>query len=133
MIWLRANSRWLFFFFSSRRRHTRLVSDWSSDVCSSDLSLERVCEKIRWVCEARDAAGRGADAVELEMNQWLAKVTPSAAAASDLLERMASRHGVDVELIAASPAVLVGTAAQIVDTLQRRRESLGVSTVQLDA
>src|SRR5437016_11375707 len=26
-----------FFFFSSRRRHTRLVSDWSSDVCSSDL------------------------------------------------------------------------------------------------
>src|SRR5262249_47107536 len=25
-------------FFSSRRRHTRLVSDWSSDVCSSDLS-----------------------------------------------------------------------------------------------
>src|SRR5262249_60969316 len=27
-----------FFFFSSRRRHTRLVSDWSSDVCSSDLA-----------------------------------------------------------------------------------------------
>ena len=27
-----------FFFFSSRRRHTRLVSDWSSDVCSSDLT-----------------------------------------------------------------------------------------------
>src|SRR3989339_26470 len=29
------------FFFSSRRRHTRLVSDWSSDVCSSDLSRRR--------------------------------------------------------------------------------------------
>src|SRR5438093_9141059 len=28
----------MFFFFSSRRRHTRLVSDWSSDVCSSDLA-----------------------------------------------------------------------------------------------
>ena len=27
------------FFFSSRRRHTRLVRDWSSDVCSSDLAL----------------------------------------------------------------------------------------------
>src|SRR5258706_5330815 len=26
----------MLFFFSSRRRHTRLVSDWSSDVCSSD-------------------------------------------------------------------------------------------------
>src|SRR5262249_58284501 len=33
----------VFFFFSSRRRHTRLVSDWSSDVCSSDLErLQRV-------------------------------------------------------------------------------------------
>src|SRR5205814_3323211 len=28
-----------FFFFSSRRRHTRCLSDWSSDVCSSDLSI----------------------------------------------------------------------------------------------
>src|SRR5438477_8757831 len=33
-------STWIyfFFFFSSRRRHTRLTCDWSSDVCSSDLS-----------------------------------------------------------------------------------------------
>src|SRR5215831_15033564 len=29
----------LFVFFSSRRRHTRCLSDWSSDVCSSDLSM----------------------------------------------------------------------------------------------
>src|SRR6266480_6042807 len=29
----------VFFFFSSRRRHTRLTCDWSSDVCSSDLRL----------------------------------------------------------------------------------------------
>src|SRR5256885_10074456 len=28
---------WCIFFFSSRRRHTRLQGDWSSDVCSSDL------------------------------------------------------------------------------------------------
>src|SRR5690242_20608165 len=26
-------------FFSSRRRHTRLTCDWSSDVCSSDLAI----------------------------------------------------------------------------------------------
>src|SRR5256885_12443085 len=36
------------FFFSSRRRHTRLQGDWSSDVCSSDLTartyqLEGLC------------------------------------------------------------------------------------------
>src|SRR6266850_7105466 len=29
----------IFFFFSSRRRHTRLQGDWSSDVCSSDLEV----------------------------------------------------------------------------------------------
>src|SRR2546426_233794 len=37
-------SVWLFmivFFFSSRRRHTRLQGDWSSDVCSSDLQQQR--------------------------------------------------------------------------------------------
>src|SRR3989454_6418248 len=28
------------FFFSSRRRHTRLQGDWSSDVCSSDLGVD---------------------------------------------------------------------------------------------
>src|SRR5690349_24764012 len=30
----------LSFFFSSRRRHTRSLRDWSSDVCSSDLSAK---------------------------------------------------------------------------------------------
>src|SRR6266480_2500796 len=48
----------IFFFFSSRRRHTRLTCDWSSDVCSSDLtvpaantlpSLEVVLEKAEYV------------------------------------------------------------------------------------
>src|SRR5947209_11844390 len=29
---------YIFIFFSSRRRHTRYWRDWSSDVCSSDLS-----------------------------------------------------------------------------------------------
>src|SRR5438876_4354452 len=29
-----------FFFFSSRRRHTRWTGDWSSDVCSSDLIVD---------------------------------------------------------------------------------------------
>src|SRR5688572_32695732 len=32
----------LFFFFSSRRRHTRFDCDWSSDVCSSDLAQAAV-------------------------------------------------------------------------------------------
>src|SRR2546430_6736988 len=31
-----------FFFFSSRRRHTRFDCDWSSDVCSSDLKRDQM-------------------------------------------------------------------------------------------
>src|SRR5206468_12285628 len=34
-------STYCFFFFSSRRRHTRSDRDWSSDVCSSDLRGRR--------------------------------------------------------------------------------------------
>src|SRR5256885_12857394 len=37
-----STSIFCFFFFSSRRRHTRLQGDWSSDVCSSDLLLTQL-------------------------------------------------------------------------------------------
>src|SRR5256885_3523229 len=36
------------FFFSSRRRHTRLQGDWSSDVCSSDLAGFIVPMPVGW-------------------------------------------------------------------------------------
>src|SRR2546426_6413044 len=43
-----------FFFFSSRRRHTRLQGDWSSDVCSSDLTFPRragsTVDPTPWTC-----------------------------------------------------------------------------------
>src|SRR2546421_9199344 len=39
-IYYRCTSVFLFFFFSSRRRHTRSDRDWSSDVCSSDLTSD---------------------------------------------------------------------------------------------
>src|SRR5262245_65420448 len=42
-----------FFFFSSRRRHTRCLSDWSSDVCSSDL--HRISSRVLEESEHRDA------------------------------------------------------------------------------
>src|SRR5262245_63956648 len=43
-----------FFFFSSRRRHTRCLSDWSSDVCSSDLVVEKTITDIVPSLEAGD-------------------------------------------------------------------------------
>src|SRR5438034_7237253 len=55
------------FFFSSRRRHTRSLCDWSSDVCSSDLflhndvaTIEVMREKLeKLLPEARIAVAHG--------------------------------------------------------------------------
>src|SRR5260370_31389470 len=49
----------LFFFFSSRRRHTRFKCDWSSDVCSSDLTARyRTGGSARGACRrCRSSAG----------------------------------------------------------------------------
>src|SRR5260370_37729032 len=54
--------RYMFFFFSSRRRHTRFKCDWSSDVCSSDLSLlEKYWPKLvrSYASEALNTAANG--------------------------------------------------------------------------
>src|SRR5690242_3501398 len=47
---LKPGARFLKFFFSSRRRHTRLTCDWSSDVCSSDLGSD-ACRGGRASCD----------------------------------------------------------------------------------
>src|ERR1022692_5122722 len=59
----------LLFFFSSRRRHTRLQGDWSSDVCSSDLeqlildysAANRSAElvlPVHWVGVRKEVSGK---------------------------------------------------------------------------
>src|SRR5688500_20363289 len=68
-----------YFFFSSRRRHTRLQGDWSSDVCSSDLMTkvlygERISRqgKLRLGCSAAifDEAGRIFLTRRADNGQW---------------------------------------------------------------
>src|SRR5256885_16762262 len=44
-----------YFFFSSRRRHTRLQGDWSSDVCSSDLQQAAVGQAGERIVEGQAA------------------------------------------------------------------------------
>src|SRR5205807_7041303 len=46
------------FFFSSRRRHTRLQGDWSSDVCSSDLSTYTCVTFAIWIQDRRALQGK---------------------------------------------------------------------------
>src|SRR5699024_11743759 len=68
----------LFFFFASRRRHTRSKRDWSSDVCSSDLQPGKGGLRhfqdgpIRLGDEARPSAGRREPAVAVQARRALA-------------------------------------------------------------
>src|SRR5258706_1389359 len=73
----------LLFFFSSRRRHTRLVSDWSSDVCSSDLEQP---DKKREVIVLRRGAADDRHVGEVHMSRLTARV------AEHLLDRFVAQH-----------------------------------------
>src|SRR2546427_8686293 len=53
---MRMSCFYLFFFFSSRRRHTRFDCDWSSDVCSSDLPRAAIWSSpLPCACHSRSA------------------------------------------------------------------------------
>src|ERR1039457_5306429 len=76
------------FFFSSRRRHTRLQGDWSSDVCSSDLLI---------------------DETNVYRHSGPARVFTTETAAIDAIKRGLVTHGDVVALICGGPA---GTGMQ---------------------
>src|SRR5256886_5965659 len=72
--WIR-REHYSVFFFSSRRRHTRFDCDWSSDVCSSDLSE---LEQLR--ARAAKALGVSEEAAELRaLRELLERSAPQAA------------------------------------------------------
>src|SRR5690606_39918811 len=79
-----------FFFFSSRRRHTRFSRDWSSDVCSSDLPLDM----FAWGCTMAFAANGvppfGGDSVPAIMRRVLHEEPDLGALAGELRELVAA-------------------------------------------
>jgi probable F420-dependent oxidoreductase len=98
-----------------------------------DQTFDRVAEKVGWVRDAATAAGRSVDDIRFEMNHWLVRVTSTQQEADEYLTKVAARNDVTPELLASSPAVLVGTVGHITDLLQERRERLGISCIQVDA
>src|SRR5205814_592882 len=66
------------FFFSSRRRHTRCLSDWSSDVCSSDLLVP--CFRREKMSAGRDVRGikRGHQFDKVELVKFVRPETSDA-------------------------------------------------------
>src|SRR3546814_7541399 len=45
MVWFESRVAWFFFFFKQKTAYEMRISDWSSDVCSSDLCVRVLCEQ----------------------------------------------------------------------------------------
>src|SRR5260221_10777967 len=103
-----------FFFFSSRRRHTRSLCDWSSDVCSSDLnaSTERAKGIYCYLGAINTFRALGARVIGVPMDSDGMRV--------DLLESILARHR--PRLIYTSPTFQNPTG--VVLSPERRRRLL---------
>jgi probable F420-dependent oxidoreductase len=91
-----------------------------------DLAPERVLEKIGWIREGAEAAGRDPDAIELNSLVFLVAFTDNA---GPLRAGLAQNTGMTVDQIASCPLFLTGSPSEIRDGLQKRREETGISYV----
>src|SRR6266498_4036093 len=87
-----------FFFFSSRRRHTRCGRDWSSDVCSSDLLGTGAASLYAHVANKReldqlmlDRAAEGLEIPDPDPEHWREQI---AQVMRDMLRMMRAYPGV---------------------------------------
>src|SRR3712207_7595251 len=81
----------IFFFFSSRRRHTRYWRDWSSDVCSSDLAAQAIDPNDRVLLLADGAVADGAELERLARSDGPAVLTVPDKTHGELYERKIGR------------------------------------------
>ena len=90
---------------------------------SPDGTAAATAQKIAWV---REAAGDRFDQIELNTIIPTVEITDDRRAVA---ERLAADLPISAEEVLDSPAVLIGTVDQIVETLQERRERYGFSYV----
>jgi probable F420-dependent oxidoreductase len=91
-----------------------------------NATAERTLEKVRWVREAAAAAGRNPDALEWNALVFVAAVTDDP---KPLREILAKNGGMTVEEVTGSLLYLTGSAREVRDQLEQRREKFGVSYV----
>ena len=110
------------FFFSSRRRHTRSLCDWSSDVCSSDLAVQELhllqqlsfcaAETIKAPCGAFNYQNRAYGSVSEELKSGLHDVLDSEAEyLEELVRGSRLAEGVHADNLSVKTDVLVPVVA----------------------
>jgi probable F420-dependent oxidoreductase len=92
----------------------------------ADLAPERVREKVEWVRDAARAAGRDAAAIELNSLVFVVAITDRP---QGIREALAKNSGMSVEQVADCPLFLTGSASEIRERLEKRREQTGISYV----
>jgi probable F420-dependent oxidoreductase len=92
----------------------------------ADLAPERVLEKVGWVREAAQAAGRDLDEIELTTLTFVVAIADDP---KPLREALARGSGMTPDQVARCPIYLTGPASEIRDALEARREATGVSYV----
>ncbi|MGI9540327.1 MAG: TIGR03621 family F420-dependent LLM class oxidoreductase, partial [Miltoncostaeaceae bacterium] len=96
----------------------------------ADLRPENVREKVRWVREAAEAAGRDPDRLAFNALAFVVQVSD---APSGLRGALAKSSGMSEEEVADCPIVLTVSASEIRERLEKRREETGISYVVLAA
>jgi probable F420-dependent oxidoreductase len=91
-----------------------------------DLAPDRVREKVAWVREAAEAAGRDFGAIELQSLIFVTAVTDDP---GPVREAVAKQTGMSAADVAQCAGFLTGPGSEIRDRLEKRREETGLSYV----
>ncbi|MCH7601007.1 MAG: TIGR03621 family F420-dependent LLM class oxidoreductase [Myxococcales bacterium] len=96
----------------------------------ADSSPERIREKVSWVREGAIAAGRNPDDIELNSLTFVTAIVDDP---SSVREAIAKSSEMTVEQVADCPLFLTGSASEIRDRLEKRREDTGISYTVIQA
>jgi len=100
-----------------------LAAGYIGPEVAAEAILDRYHDRVRW---AREAAGERAG--DLELQCWTATVQV-VANADEVIESLAPAFDLTPDQLRAAPLALIGTAAEITETLRKRREELGFSYI----
>lgn len=92
----------------------------------ADSAPERVREKVGWVRQGAEEAGRDPEVIELNSLTFVVAITDKPQGVRDAL---AASSGMSVEQVADCPLFLTGSASEIRERLEKRREETGISYV----
>ena len=93
---------------------------------AQDLAPERVQQKVGWVREAAARMGRNFEDIELNSLVFVVAISDDP---RSIREGLADSTGMTVEQVADCPLFLTGSASEIRDRLQKRREETGISYI----